>query len=62
MIREAGVLADNVQAVFSMPFFHINESGALVISQDFWKYCVLAIPLSALCLGLWMCWQKRVFG
>ena len=62
MIREAGLLADNVQAVFSMPFFHINESGALVISQDFWKYCVLAIPLSALCLGLWMCWQKRVFG
>lgn len=38
----------------AMPLFTVQEAtGHLVVSQDLWKYFVVALPLTVLTLGLW---------
>lgn len=47
-----------------MNFFSIEESksggrGRLTSTKDVWIYFVIAVPLTAIVLGVWWWWQRR---
>jgi hypothetical protein len=45
-----------------MSFFGLSDgsdgSEKWTLSNQFWMYWVVALPLTALTLVLWYCWQK----
>lgn len=53
--------ATSVSSILAMPLFRWDEGdGNRVVNTKLWVYFVLAIPLTALTVGLWWLWQKRV--
>ncbi|KAF4452427.1 hypothetical protein F53441_4707 [Fusarium austroafricanum] len=47
-----------ISAVFSMSFFKTNDNtGEWSVSDKFWIYWVVAIPVTLLTAGLWLLWQ-----
>ncbi|SPO02354.1 uncharacterized protein DNG_05027 [Cephalotrichum gorgonifer] len=51
-----------VSSVFSTPFFQVDqapgdEPASLTVSNHFWIYWALAIPLSILTFGSWLIWD-----
>jgi phosphate/sulfate permease len=54
---------DIYQAIFSMSFFNFtpksnNEPGRWTMSEKFWVYWVVAVPLTAIAVGCWLAWQR----
>ncbi|KAM0548168.1 hypothetical protein ACHAPJ_009966 [Fusarium lateritium] len=48
-----------VSALFSMSFFKMDDNtGAWSVSEKFWLYWVIAIPVTILTGGSWLLWQK----
>jgi Mg2+ and Co2+ transporter CorA len=48
-----------VSAVFSMSFFNFNpDTGTWTVSDKFWVYWVVAIPLTLVSLIVWYFWRK----
>jgi Mg2+ and Co2+ transporter CorA len=48
-----------VSALFSMSFFNIDDdTGKWSVSEKFWLYWVIAIPVTLLTGGLWLLWRK----
>lgn len=46
-------------AIFSMSFFNYNpDSGKWKVSEQFWVYWVVAIPVSVVTALLWSVWHK----
>ncbi|KAJ5475116.1 hypothetical protein N7539_008182 [Penicillium diatomitis] len=45
-------------ALFSMSFFNYDRQLGWAMSPDFWIYWAIALPASALSVGLWYYWQK----
>ena len=53
--------ATSVSSILAMPLFRWDEGDEdSVVNRKLWVYFVLAIPLTALTVGLWWLWQKRV--
>ena len=51
------------KSVFSMSFFHFDPSEpgyGFSVSNAFWVYWVLAVPLSLLTLGIWVYWEGKI--
>jgi hypothetical protein len=46
-------------SVFSMTFFNFQDSGAPVVSTQFWIYWVVTIPVTVVIVGVWYIWEKR---
>jgi len=58
------LLTEIEKAIFSMSFFHFTDgsgeqSGHWAVSQEFWLYWAVAIPLTVFTLGTWHVWQRR---
>ncbi|KAJ4267500.1 hypothetical protein NW762_003607 [Fusarium torreyae] len=48
-----------ISALFSMSFFKMDDNtGAWSVSEKFWLYWVIAIPVTILTGGSWLLWQK----
>lgn len=52
-----------ISAVFSMSFFNFtpgtgDQNGSWNVSEKFWLYWVVAIPVTALTIAVWWTWQK----
>ena len=45
-------------SVFSMTFFNFQNSGAAVVSNQFWIYWAVDIPITVLIVGVWYVWEK----
>ena len=45
-------------SVFSMTFFNFQNSGPSV-SDQFWIYWAVTIPVTAIIVGIWYVWEKR---
>lgn len=53
-----------LQAIFSMSFFHFTEGigvarGRWTVSEEFWLFWAVAVPLTALTAVVWVVWQKK---
>lgn len=50
-----------IATIFSMPFFNGPEDlpGKLFIHKDFWIYCVIAVPVTMITLGVYRWWRSR---
>lgn len=49
-----------VSTIFSTTFFSSGSSSASwTISKKFWIYWVFSVPLTAVTIGMWVCWQRR---
>jgi len=46
-----------VSAIFSMVFFSYDGSG-LVVSDKWWLFPTVTIPLTAVVFGVWLFWQR----
>ncbi|KAM0246852.1 hypothetical protein ACHAP5_004474 [Fusarium lateritium] len=48
-----------ISALFSMSFFKVDDdTGVWSVSEKFWLYWVIAIPVTLLTGGLWLVWRK----
>ncbi|TAQ84144.1 hypothetical protein B7494_g7535 [Chlorociboria aeruginascens] len=45
-------------SVFSMTFFNF-QNGASAVSESFWIYWAVTIPLTAIIVGVWYVWEKK---
>ena len=45
-------------SVFSMTFFNFQNSGTAVVSNQFWIYWAVDIPVTILIVGVWYVWEK----
>jgi hypothetical protein len=55
-----------LQAIFSMSFFNFqpqegDEGGGWKVSDKFWVYFAIAIPLTCFTLAVWF-WRQRLRG
>jgi hypothetical protein len=65
VVQMRRLLTPSVQAVFSMSFFHFatdenTQSEHWAVSQEFWVYWAVTLPLTALTLSVWHWWQQGV--
>lgn len=54
-----------ISAVFSMSFFNftpatVDQPGRWNVSEKFWLYWAVAIPVTALTVAVWWMWQKSM--
>lgn len=48
-----------VSAIFSTTFFNFDPDSGWVMSDKFWVYWVVAIPVTIATAGFWLLWQSR---
>jgi hypothetical protein len=46
-------------SVFSMTFFNFQNSGAPSVSEQFWIYWAVTIPVTMIIVGVWYVWEKK---
>jgi hypothetical protein len=48
-------------SVFSMTFFNFQNSGSgePSVSEQFWIYWAVTIPVTTIIVGVWYVWEKR---
>ncbi|KAH8903354.1 hypothetical protein BR93DRAFT_961801 [Coniochaeta sp. PMI_546] len=48
-----------VAGVFGTPFFDTGASASFSVSQHFWVFPAIAVPLTICVLGIWLWWFRR---
>lgn len=46
-------------SVFSMTFFNFQDPGQDQVSDSFWIYWAVTIPVTILIVGVWWVWERR---
>ena len=46
-------------SVFSMTFFNFQNGEGPSVSEQFWIYWAVTIPVTVIIVGVWYVWEKR---
>jgi hypothetical protein len=46
-------------SVFSMTFFNFQNSSGPSVSESFWIYWAVTIPITMIIVGVWYVWEKK---